>query len=102
MASVPPSSENHWPSETAPIADPYTPVKARAPFSKAAVAGFIISCIGLIVFAVAGPLGTALSGIGFRRAREHGLRGRGLAIAGMILGAADFAFYLLGRYAVHS
>jgi hypothetical protein len=45
-----------------------------------------------------GPLGTALSGIGLRRARDRGLRGRGLAIAGMIIGIADFAFYLVARY----
>ncbi|WP_427018749.1 DUF4190 domain-containing protein [Pseudarthrobacter sp. P1] len=87
---------------TAQIPNPYTPVQARAPFSKAAIAGFIISCVGLFVFAVAGPLGTAISGIGFRRATDRGLRGRGLAIAGMILGVVDFAFYLVARYLIPS
>jgi hypothetical protein len=29
------------------------------------------------------------------------LRGRGLAIAGMIIGVADFAFYLIARYLLH-
>ncbi|ALE07599.1 hypothetical protein AL755_05890 [Arthrobacter sp. ERGS1:01] len=74
----------------------------RAPFSKAAIAGFIVGIVGLIVFAMAGPLATALSGIGFRNARDKGLRGRGLAIAGMILGVVDFAFYIVARFLLHS
>jgi hypothetical protein len=30
------------------------------------------------------------------------LRGRGLAIAGMILGVVDFAFYIVARFLLHS
>jgi len=102
MTSVPPPPEKRWPSDARQIPNPYAPVQARAPFSKAAVVGFIISCIGLFFFSMAGPLGTAISGRGFRRARERGLRGRGLAIAGMILGVVDFAFYIVARFLVHS
>ncbi|OOP62793.1 hypothetical protein BMF89_07895 [Arthrobacter sp. SRS-W-1-2016] len=98
MSSVPPPPEKRWPSGAPQVPHPYAPVQKRAPFSKAAIAGFIISCVGLFVFAMVGPLGTALSGIGLRRARDRGLRGRGLAIAGMIIGIADFAFYLVARY----
>jgi hypothetical protein len=98
LSSVPPPPEKRWPSGAPQVPHPYTPVQKRAPFSKAAIAGFIISCVGLFVFAMVGPLGTALSGIGLRRARDRGLRGRGLAIAGMIIGIADFAFYLVARY----
>ncbi|WP_051388949.1 DUF4190 domain-containing protein [Arthrobacter sp. 35W] len=77
-------------------------VKARPAFSKAAIAGFTISCIGLFVFAMLGPLGAAISGIGLRRIKEQGLRGRGLAIAGIIIGAADLAFYLAARFLIPS
>ncbi|MHC6222091.1 DUF4190 domain-containing protein [Arthrobacter sp. MMS24-S77] len=101
MARVPQPSEKRWPSETPQMRNPQGPTQVRPPFSKAAITGFIISCVGLFVFAMAGPLGTAISGIGFRRAREHGLRGRGLAIAGMVIGIVDFAFYLLVRFLLH-
>lgn len=101
MTRVPRPPGKRRPSDAPPRRNPYAPVRARAPFSKAAIAGFIISCIGLFVFAMAGPLGTAVSGIGLRRARDHGLRGRGLAIAGMVIGVADFAFYLITRFLLH-
>lgn len=101
MTRVPQPPEKHWPSDAPRIPNPYAQVQARAPFSKAAIAGFIISCVGLFVFAMAGPLGTVISGMGFRRARDHGLRGRGLAVAGMILGVVDFAFYLVARFLLH-
>ncbi|GAB2730101.1 DUF4190 domain-containing protein [Arthrobacter bambusae] len=101
MTNVPRPPQKRWPSDAPQIRNQYAPVQARAPFSKAAITGFIISCVGLFVFAMAGPLGTAISGIGFRRARDHGLRGRGLAIAGMIIGIVDFAFYLVTRFLIH-
>ncbi|WP_427170224.1 DUF4190 domain-containing protein [Arthrobacter sp. 92] len=102
MTSVPPPPENPWPSDAARLPDSYVPARARPPFSKTAVAGFIISCVGLVVFAMAGPLGAALSGTGLRRIRERGLRGRGLAIAGIIIGVVDFASYLVVRFLLHS
>lgn len=102
MTNVPQPSENPWPSDAPKVPYPYVPDQVRAPFSKATVAGFIISCVGLFVFAMLGPLGAAVAGVGLRRTRDRGLRGRGLAIAGMIIGAADFVFYLLGRFVLHS
>jgi hypothetical protein len=98
MTRMPQPSEKRWPSELSRIPNPYAPVRKRAPFSKAAVIGFFISCIGLFVFAMAGPFGTAISGLGLRRAKENGLRGRSFAIAGMILGGVDFAFYLSAHF----
>ena len=102
MTSVPPRPENPWASDAPQMLDLQASVKARPPFSKAAIAGFIISCVGLFVFAMLGPLGAAISGFGLRRAKEQGLRGRGLAIAGIIIGAADFAFYLAARFLIQS
>ncbi|WP_284984219.1 DUF4190 domain-containing protein [Arthrobacter sp. efr-133-TYG-118] len=101
MARAPQPSEKRWPSEVSRIPNPYAPLRERPPFSKAAIAGFVISCIGLFALAMVGPLGTAISGLGLRRARDKGLRGRGLAIAGMILGIVDFAFYLIARFLLH-
>lgn len=101
MTHVPQNPERGWPSDAQQIRNPYVSVQARAPFSKAAIAGFIISCMGLFVFAMAGPLGVVISSMGFRRARDNGLRGRGIAIAGMIVGVVDFAFYLIARFLLH-
>lgn len=76
-------------------------VQGRPPFSKAAIAGFVLACAGLVVFAFIGPLATAISRAGLNHTRKRGLRGRGLAIAGMIIGIADFAFYLIAQYVRH-
>ncbi|MGO4230003.1 DUF4190 domain-containing protein [Arthrobacter sp. YAF34] len=101
MTSVPPPPENYWPSGQPQAPGPSPRVQAGPPFSKAAIAGFVLGCAGLVVFAFVGPLATVISRVGLRHTRERGLRGRGLAIAGMILGVADFAFYLISRYVMH-
>lgn len=95
MTSVPPPSENRWPSERPTASNPNTTDHDRPSFSKAAIAGLVVSCAGLFVFAMAGPIGTALAGVGLRHVRERGLRGRRLAIAGIIIGVVDFAFYVI-------
>lgn len=101
VTSVPPRPENSWPSDQ-PQAPGRSPMmQTRPPFSKAAVAGFVLGCVGLIVFAFIGPLATVISRVGLNQIRKHGLRGRGLAIAGMILGVADFVFYLIAHYVIH-
>lgn len=101
MTSVPPP-ENRWPSDQIRTPALHQPVQVRPPFSKAAIAGFVLGCIGLVVFAFIGPLAAAISRIGLQHIRKRGLRGRGLAIAGIVLGVADFAFYLFTRYTLHS
>lgn len=65
----------------------------RLPFSQLAIWGFVISCVSLFVFGFIGVLGAALSGRGFRAAAQGRARGKGLAIAGMIIGAAGFVFW---------
>ena len=65
----------------------------RLPFSQFAIWGFVISCISLFIFGIAGALGFALAGQGLRATRRGTARGRGLAIAGMIIGAVGFLFY---------
>lgn len=102
MTSVPPPPENYWPSDRPHAPDPYMRAELRPPFSKAAIAGFVLGCIGLFVFAFIGPLATAISRVGLNHTKKRGLRGRGLAIAGMIIGVADFAFYGIARSMFHS
>jgi hypothetical protein len=67
----------------------------RLPFSQLAIWGFVISCVSLFVFGFIGVLGAGLSGRGFRAAAQGRARGKGLAIAGMIIGAAGFLFWVV-------
>ena len=82
----------------APIAPPVPP--GRLPFSKSAIWGFVISCVSLLVFGFLGSLGVVLSARGFRAAGLGIVRGRGLAIAGMIIGMVGFLYYAI-NFVVH-
>jgi hypothetical protein len=50
----------------------------------------------MFVFGFLGALGVILSARGFRDARRGIVRGRGLAIAGIIIGLLAFVFYAIG------
>ena len=80
-------------AEGARIAPPVPP--GRLPFSKPAIWGFVISCVSFFVFGFIGGLGVVLSARGFRAARLGTARGRGLAIAGMIIGMVGFLYYAI-------
>ena len=67
----------------------------RPPFSQLAIWGFVISCLSLFVFGFIGAMGAALSGRDFRAAAQGRARGKGLALAGMIIGAAGFLFWAI-------
>ncbi|QNE37198.1 DUF4190 domain-containing protein [Leifsonia shinshuensis] len=69
------------------------PVAPPLPFSQQAIWGFVISCVSLFVFGFLGLLGVLLASRGFRAASQGRARGRGLAIAGMIVGTVGFLFY---------
>lgn len=65
-----------------------------------ALAGFVVSLVGLFLFGVLlGPVAFVLAAVGYRKVTHSGgmLAGRGLAIAGMIIGVIDTAagIYLL-------
>ena len=72
---------------------PATPT--RLPFSRLAIWGFVLSCVSIFVFGFIGALGAILSSRGFRAARQGTVRGRGLAIAGMIIGLIGFLYYAI-------
>lgn len=71
------------------------------PFSKAAIWGFILSCVSIFVFGFVGALGASISARGFRAARMGTARGRGLAIAGMIIGTVGFLYYAINFVMAH-
>ncbi|MEF2976142.1 DUF4190 domain-containing protein [Subtercola sp. YIM 133946] len=72
------------------------PVQGRPPFSGMAIAGFAISCVSLFIFGFLGIVGLLLSVAALRRIRTGVARGRGLAIAGLVIGAVAAIFYLVG------
>jgi amino acid transporter len=80
-------------ARTTPPAPDSTP--GRLPFSKWTIWGFVLACISLFVFGFLGAIGVVLSARGFRDARRGIVRGRGLAIAGIIIGLVGFAFYAI-------
>jgi len=101
----PPPEDQAVPSnEPAPHLAPYplrpAPPSQRLPFSQAAVWGFVLSCVSIFIFGFVGALGAAISARGFKAARTDTARGRGLAIAGMIIGTAGFLYYAV-NFVVH-
>lgn len=95
MTDLPSSPEQSEQSE--PVYPPYPrfadAAPARLPFSKLAIAGFVISCFSLFAFGWVGAIGALLSSRGLQASRRGEVRGRGLAIAGFVIGAIGFLAY---------
>ncbi|UFS59974.1 DUF4190 domain-containing protein [Subtercola endophyticus] len=68
----------------------------RPPFSRLVIAGFVLSCVSIFVFGFLGVLGVVLASQGLRAVRRGLARGRGLAIAAMVIGVVGFVFYAVG------
>ena len=67
-------------------------------FSGKAIAGFILSLIGIFISAIpCGIVGTILSALGMKETTSKNKKGRGLAIAGLVVSIIDIVF---GVYAV--
>lgn len=68
-------------------------------YSGMAIAGFVCSVVGLILFVLwgwpflLGTLGVIFSAIGLSGTRNDGQRGKGLAIAGLIVGILDILLF---------
>ena len=72
---------------------PYgAPAQPQQGFSGMAIAGFVLSLIGAFpglwfwVLQIPGYLGTIFSIVGLKQTKATGKRGRGLAIAGLVIG----------------
>jgi len=60
-----------------------------------AIAGFVCSLVGLLVFSIVlGPLAIIFGGVGLSRA-NRGARHRGLAIAALVIGAVDVILWIV-------
>ena len=65
-------------------------------FSGMAIAGFVISLVGLLVLALpCGILGIVFSAIGLNKTLTPVYRGKGLAISGLIIAIIDTVFGLV-------
>ncbi|KFF59711.1 hypothetical protein JF66_09480 [Cryobacterium sp. MLB-32] len=102
MTDFPPPVSRDTHEDPVPL-PPLAPVAENvdtspAPFSKMAIASFVIACISAIIFGFLGALAAALAVQSIRTIRRTGARGRGLAIAGFCVGLASFLFSLIARY----
>lgn len=107
MTNDPTPRGNLYPPQGAPAPQQWGPApQSRPPFSRTAIWGFVIGCVGLFVFGFMGVLAVTLSARGLRKTRTLGLRGRGLAVAGIVLGLVDFLYYAFSqivlRHMIHS
>ncbi len=99
MSNAPenPRDENAMPSalpESMPVARSVDEsLVQRLPISKMVIWGFIVSLISLVVFGALGVLGVVLTRQGLRAIKAGSARGRGLAIAAIVMGIVGFAFY---------
>ena len=65
-------------------------------FSGMAIAGFVMSLLGLLIFALPfGILGIIFSSLGMQNTSMHASRGKGLSISGLIIGIIDVACGIL-------
>lgn len=92
-----PATPDHEVAATAmaapPAASAFT-VETQPRNDPLALAGFIVSLVGLfLVGVILGPVGFILSAFGHRRVTRAGgeLLGKGFAVAGMIIGVIDTA-----------
>ncbi len=92
------STQQPAPSVYAPAAFPTTNGLATAALVLGLVAivtGIVPFFVGLVVSFVPTVLAIIFGIVGISRAR-HGASGRGLAVAGLVLGAVTFLLYFVG------
>ena len=80
---------------TAPEAPAPAPAPANKKYSGKAIAGFVLSLVGLLIAAIpCGILGLVFSSISFKET-ESEKKGKGLAIAGLVISIVDIVAGIL-------
>ncbi len=74
------------------------PVAANtAKYNSTVITGFVISIISIFIISIIlGPVGAILSAIGLKQVSETNEKGKGLAIAGIIIGIAVIVIMVIG------
>jgi hypothetical protein len=89
-----------------------TPAATATRGNGVAVSGFVGSLVGTVLGLLSpilfyllplalGAIGRVLSGIGFARPRQSGRSGKGLAIAGVVLGVIALVLGIVGAVALN-
>ena len=96
--SVPTPSNPHGHNATPPLTElpaGYGGLGApdRPPFSKRVIVGFVLACASVFYLGAMGVLGAVLCLNSLGDIRRGRTRGRGLAIAGIIIGLVSFILY---------
>ena len=80
--------------EAAPAAAPAAPAKKKV--NGLAVAGFVVSLVGLFCFGwLCGILSIVFSAVALKQIPAKNQGGKGLAVAGLVIGIIDIASYIL-------
>lgn len=74
-----------------------TAVREKEKWNALALTGFILAVISMVIdfYGIVGITGFVLSIVGFFQVRSRGGRGRGLAIAGIVMGAVAIIYAFL-------
>jgi hypothetical protein len=83
--------ENQAPSYNAPQYGP----AAKQESNGMAIGGFVCSLVGFLCCQLVTPVGLILSIIGLSKSKQMNGSGKGLAIAGIIIGAIGVAIFIL-------
>ncbi len=66
-------------------------------YNSTVITGFVISIISIFIISIIlGPVGAILSAIGLKQVSETNEKGKGLAIAGIIIGIAVIVIMVIG------
>jgi len=71
--------------------------QSRPGFSKNSIVAFVVGCIGLFIFPYIGVAAIFAAIRGLRETKNGSLRGRSLAIAGLVLGPLDLILWAYAR-----
>lgn len=97
FGEVPPKPEAPAEAASAPQAPPvYGPYARPVPQAKTnglAIAGLICSGLGLHTCGLTAVAGLILSLLALRQIRERGEKGKGVAVAGVVIGAVILVFF---------
>jgi hypothetical protein len=86
-------------TQTSSAATAESPAAASPGWSGFAIAGFVLSLLGL--FGVGSVLGIIFSVLGLNRAKRTGQRGEGLAIAGIVIGIVTLLGFIAAAATGH-